>query len=44
MKDFTWDDVIDLARPARGEDHFGYRAEFLNLVRLAETARAMGDR
>jgi Ca-activated chloride channel family protein len=43
-KDFSWDDVIDLARPARGEDPFGYRSEFLNLVRLAETARAMGDR
>lgn len=43
-KDFTWGDVIDLARPARGEDLFGYRSEFLNLVRLAETARAMGDR
>jgi Ca-activated chloride channel family protein len=43
-KDFTWGDVIDLARPARGEDPFGYRSEFLSIVRLAETARAMGDR
>ena len=32
------------ARAARGEDRFGYRAEFLSLLRLAETARAMGNR
>jgi Ca-activated chloride channel family protein len=43
-KDFTYDDVIALADPARGKDRFGYRSEFLNLVRLAKTARAMGDR
>ena len=42
--DFTYDDVITLAEPARGEDRFGYRVEFLNLVRLATTARAMGER
>jgi len=44
MKQFGYDDVIDLARSARGEDRFGYRAEFINLVRLAKTAVAMGDR
>jgi Ca-activated chloride channel family protein len=44
VKDATYDDVLSLARSARGEDHFGYRAEFLSLVRLAKTARAMGDR
>jgi len=44
IKDFTWDDVLELANSARGSDPFGYRAEFLSLVRLAETARAMGDR
>jgi len=43
-KDFTWDDVLELAKAARGSDPFGYRAEFLSLVRLAKTARAMGDR
>ncbi len=37
----TWDDVLKLARGARGDDPFGYRAEFLNLVRLAKTAAAM---
>ncbi|MBN2418062.1 MAG: VWA domain-containing protein [Deltaproteobacteria bacterium] len=44
MGKYSYDDVINLARDARGEDAFGYRAEFLNLVRLAKTARAMGDR
>ena len=38
---FSFDDVIRLAQGAKGEDPFGYRAEFLNLVRLAKTARAM---
>ncbi|GAB4343022.1 MAG: VWA domain-containing protein [Desulfobulbaceae bacterium] len=38
---FGYDDVLRLAEPARGRDPYGYRAEFLNLVRLAETARAM---
>jgi Ca-activated chloride channel family protein len=37
-KSFTWDRVIDLANGAKGEDAFGYRAEFVNLVRLAKTA------
>ena len=37
--DFTYDDVLELAGGARGEDRFGYRAEFLKLVRLAQTAR-----
>ena len=36
---FSYDDVIALAQPARGDDPFGYRAEFLNLVRLAKSAR-----
>ena len=44
VKNFTYDDVITLADPVRGPDRFGYRMEFLNLVRLAKTARAMGDR
>ncbi len=37
----TWDDVLKLASGARGDDPFGYRAEFLNLVHLAKTASAM---
>lgn len=43
VKDFTYNDVITIAESARGKDRFGYRTEFLNLVRLAKTARAMGD-
>ena len=37
-KAFTWDRVIELANSAKGEDAFGYRAEFVSLVRLAKTA------
>lgn len=35
---FDYDQVIELARAARGEDRFGYRSEFLQLVRLAQSA------
>ncbi|MBY8974825.1 VWA domain-containing protein [Rhodobacteraceae bacterium NNCM2] len=38
---YTYDDVIELANGAKGEDLFGYRAEFVNLVRMAKTAAAM---
>ncbi|MFC1838740.1 von Willebrand factor type A domain-containing protein [Thermodesulfobacteriota bacterium] len=44
MGQYDYDDIIDLARGSRGEDFFGYRAEFLNLVRLSKTAAAMGER
>jgi Ca-activated chloride channel homolog len=36
---FTYDDVLRLASAARGDDPFGYRSEFLQLVRAARTAR-----
>ncbi len=39
--DFTYDDVIALAQEAKGDDPFGLRAEFINLVRLAKSAGAM---
>jgi len=39
--DFTYDDVIKLALSAKGNDKFGYRSEFINLVRLAKSASAM---
>jgi len=32
---FGYDQVLALAEPARGRDPFGYRAEFLQLVRVA---------
>jgi Ca-activated chloride channel family protein len=38
---FSYEDVIALAKGARGEDEFGYRTEFVNLVRLATSARKM---
>ncbi len=38
---YSYDDVIALAQSAKGEDRFGYRAEFINLVRLAKSAAAM---
>jgi len=41
---FTYKDVLSMAEKTRGSDRFGYRSEFLNLVRLAETAAAMGRR
>jgi Ca-activated chloride channel family protein len=34
----TYDDVIALAQANKGDDPFGYRAEFINLVRLTKTA------
>jgi Ca-activated chloride channel family protein len=34
----TWDDVLTLARGARGSDEDGYRADF---IRLAEIARSL---
>jgi Ca-activated chloride channel family protein len=40
-RDFSYEDVLALAGPARGSDPFGLRAEFLNLVRLAKSARGM---
>ena len=36
--DYNFDAVIDLAQGAKGEDEFGYRAEFITLARLAKTA------
>ena len=37
---YSYDDVIELANGAKGPDPFGYRAEFVNLVRLAKSAAA----
>jgi Ca-activated chloride channel homolog len=39
--DYGHDDVIDLAQSAKGEDEFGYRAEFINLVRLSKSVAAI---
>ena len=37
---YTYDDVMNLARNSRGDDPFGYRSEFLQLVKLAKTLSA----
>jgi len=39
--DFGYDQVLAIGQEARGKDAFGYRSEFLNLVRLAKSARRM---
>lgn len=39
--DHGYDDVIALANANKGTDEFGYRAEFVNLARLAKTAASM---
>jgi Ca-activated chloride channel family protein len=38
---FGYDDVLRIASAARGDDLFGYRSEFLQLVRAAKTASPM---
>jgi Ca-activated chloride channel family protein len=35
--DFSYNDVLSLARSGRGEDPFGYRGEFITLVGLAKS-------
>ena len=36
LEDFSYQDAIKLAAEAKGKDEHGYRAEFIQLVRLAE--------
>lgn len=37
LQQFDYDDILRLARTARGSDHAGYRGEFLQLVSLAKS-------
>ena len=39
LQSFGYDAVIALANGARGDDPFGYRAEMVNLARLAKSAQ-----
>lgn len=39
--DWTYQDAIDLANKNKGDDTYGYRAEFVQLVRKASVAQAM---
>jgi Ca-activated chloride channel family protein len=38
IKDFTYDRAKTIATASRGDDRFGYRAEFIRLLDLAKTA------
>ncbi len=42
LADYSYDSVIDLAAAAKGADPFGYRAEFVNLARLAKGLSGSG--
>jgi Ca-activated chloride channel homolog len=37
LGNWGWDEAIALANGAKGEDAFGYRAEAVQLMRLAES-------
>jgi Ca-activated chloride channel family protein len=37
----SYDDVLSIASAARGPDEYGYRSEFLQLVRNARGARSL---
>ena len=39
----TYDDVLKIVTNARGRDEFGYRSEFVQLVRAAKGARTMAN-
>lgn len=39
--DFSYDKVIELAQANKGKDEFGYRTEFIQLVRKAKIAKEM---
>lgn len=40
---FNFDDVISMANASKGTDEYGYRAEFINLVRLAKTLNTVSS-
>ena len=37
LEDYSYGDILKLATNARGQDEYGYRAEFISLVRLAKS-------
>ncbi len=41
LDNYNYDDVINAAQKSKGDDVFGYRAEFIQLVRSAKTAAAI---
>ena len=40
---FGYDDVLKIGQAAKGADPFGYRSEFLGLVRAAKTAGGISE-
>jgi Ca-activated chloride channel family protein len=40
---YNWDSILGLAQSARGEDPFGIRAEFVQLVRAAADAKSVNE-
>ena len=39
----SYDDVLRMANASKGKDEFGYRSEFVQLVRAAKSARALAN-
>jgi Ca-activated chloride channel family protein len=39
----TYDDVLRIATAARGPDEYGYRSEFVELVRAAKNAKSLAQ-
>jgi len=37
LEQFSYNDILSLARGARGDDPFGYRAEFIKLLKIAQS-------
>ena len=37
--ELSYDDIIEIAKANKGDDEFGYRSEFIQLVRMAEIAK-----
>jgi len=36
LHDFNYNDILQLARQSKGDDTFGYRSEFIQLIALAQ--------
>ena len=41
LKSFDYDTLIEMAQASKGDDPFGYRSEFIQLVRMAKSAAAL---
>jgi Ca-activated chloride channel family protein len=39
----SYDDVLRMANASKGKDEFGYRSEFVQLVRAAKSARTLAN-